>query len=73
MFGPLDNTKDLSLLQGGHQHLLLLLFTNPDFHVTHRAALPDFLLFFLRVGQLSPLQDDTYSDPTQYVAGGMSR
>ena len=22
-----------------------------------------------RTGQLSPLQDDTYSDPTQYVAG----
>ena len=35
MFGPLDNTKDHSLLQGSHQHLLLLSLTNPVFHLTH--------------------------------------
>ena len=35
MSGPLDSTKDLSLLQGSHQPLLLWLFTNPDLHVTH--------------------------------------
>ena len=35
MFGPLDSTKDLSLLQGSHQHFFsfLWLLTNPDFHV----------------------------------------
>ena len=35
MFGPLDNTKDHSLLQGSHQHSLLLSLTNPVFHLTH--------------------------------------
>ena len=36
MPGPLDSTKDLSLLQGSHQHFFsfLWLLTNPDFHVT---------------------------------------
>ena len=33
-------------------------------HHQHHHCLPSS-----RAGQLSPLQDDTYSDPTQYVAG----
>ena len=39
MFGPLDSTKDLSLLLGNHHHLLFLFITRPNFHVTHSSII----------------------------------
>ena len=58
--GLQGSTKgQLSLLQGDNlpPHFLKI-----DFSLFSRSC--------SRAGQLSPLQDDTYSDPTQYVAGG---